>query len=108
MIGVTRKDRKRNTWLREKRESKTSTVKEYKWRWAGHIGRLDNERWTRLTTEWQPLYGKGKQGRPTARWQDEIAEVLGTPGWMRHARDRNEWEWRGQAFAQQWNTTGYQ
>ena len=67
------------------------TVKEYKWKWVGHIGWLD-ERWTRLTTEWQPLCGKRKQGRPRVRWRDEIAEALGTPGWMRQARDWNEWK----------------
>ena len=31
------------------------TAKRSAWRWTGHLARREDERWRRLTTEWQPL-----------------------------------------------------
>ena len=35
-------------------------IKESKWRWAGHIARTDDNRWTKRLTDWQPRTGKGE------------------------------------------------
>ena len=53
-----------------------------KWKWAGHIARLKDNRWTRRCTEWQPRRGKRSRGRPSRRWQDDITEKEGTT-WIR-------------------------
>ena len=58
-----------------------------KWKWAGHIARLKDNRWTRRCTEWQPRRGKRSRGRPNRRWQDDITEKEGT-AWIRKATDR--------------------
>ena len=29
-----------------------------KWKWAGHVARLNDNRWTKRITDWQPRYGK--------------------------------------------------
>ena len=48
MLGITRRDRKRNEWIRS--QTKVTNViyriKALKWRWGGHIARMRDERWT--------------------------------------------------------------
>ena len=61
------------------------------WRWAGHIARMKDNRWTRRCTEWQPRRGKRSRGRPSRRWQDDIARKEGTI-WNRMATDRGQWK----------------
>ena len=63
MTGYTRPDRKTNRWIREQTRVNDIilTAKRNKWRWAGHLARRKDDRWSRLTTEWQPLYGKRKR-----------------------------------------------
>ncbi len=58
MLGHTRRDHKTNKWIREQTKVKDvlTTAKRNKWRWAGQLGRITDERWSKLTTEWQPLY----------------------------------------------------
>ena len=45
-----------------------------KWRWAGHVGRMHDNRWTKRCTEWQPREGAGKRedGETIYRSQQEI------------------------------------
>ena len=49
-----------------------------KWRWAGHIARMKDNRWTKPCTEWQPRRGKRSRGRPSRRWEDDMARKGGT------------------------------
>ena len=46
MLGYTRRDRKRNIWIREQTRVKDvlTTVKGIKWRWAGRLGRMTDGR----------------------------------------------------------------
>ena len=41
-----------------------------KWKWAGHVARLNDNRWTKRITDWQPRYGKRSRGRQVKRWRD--------------------------------------
>ena len=61
------------------------------WRWAGHIARMKDNRWTKRCTEWQPRRGKRSRGRPSRRWQDDITRKEGTT-WNRKAADRGQLE----------------
>ena len=45
-----------------------------KWKWAGHIARMKDNRWTKRCTAWQPRRGKRSRGRPSRRWQDAVTE----------------------------------
>ena len=65
-------------------------VKKAKWRWAGHVARREDNRWTKRITEWQPRKGKRKRGRQKRRWRDDLTSYLGTE-WARQARDRDRW-----------------
>ena len=38
-----------------------------KWRWARHVARMQDNRWTTRTTEWQVRKGRRPRGRPKMR-----------------------------------------
>ena len=47
-------------------------VLKQKWKWAGHVARLDDNRWTQRVTEWQPREGRRSRGRQRKRWRDDL------------------------------------
>jgi len=49
-------------------------VKEKKWRWAGHVARMNDNRWTKRLTDW---HEKRSRKRPDSRWKDEIERFAG-------------------------------
>ena len=107
MLGITLRDKKRASWIREqtKVEDILSTVKRRKWTWAGHVMRRTDNRWTVRVTEWHPRDGKRRQGRQRIRWRDEIRSYAGK-AWNRHTGDRVKWKTLGKAFVLQWNNSG--
>ncbi|KAK6760946.1 hypothetical protein RB195_022136 [Necator americanus] len=48
-------------------------VSKAKHRWAGHIMRRIDNRWTKRTLEWIPRDAKHPRGRPPKRWGDVFA-----------------------------------
>ncbi|KAK6738990.1 hypothetical protein RB195_020837 [Necator americanus] len=48
-------------------------VSKAKHRWAGHIMRRIDDRWTKRTLEWIPRDAKRPRGRPPTRWSDVFA-----------------------------------
>lgn len=103
MVGVTLRDRKRASWIREQTqvEDILAQIKRKKWRWAGHVMRRIDNRWTTRTTEWVPRDGIRSKGRPKTRWIDEIRK-FGGKEWTRAAQDRDGWRSLGEAFVLQW------
>ncbi len=65
MLGITWRDKKRASWIREqtKVEDILMTIKNKKWTRAGHIMRRLDNRWTTRVTEWQLRNGRRNQGR---------------------------------------------
>ena len=57
------------------------------WKWAGHIARMKDNRWTKRCTEWQPRREKRSRGRPSRRWQDDCN---GPRVMQRRERDRKK------------------
>ena len=108
MMGISLKDRKRATWIREqtKIEDIISTIKKKKMDMAGHVMRRDDNRWTIRLTEWLPRDGKRSKGRQRTRWSDELRKFAGI-GWRRLTGDRREWEKTGEAFVLQWTNNGW-
>ena len=82
--------------IRQKTKVKdiTEKVRESKWRWAGHVARLQDNRWTNRLTEWQPRMGKKRKEEEGRRedWRDDLTSYMGTAAWTRTARDRREWK----------------
>ena len=75
-------------------------IKEMKWKWAGHIARIKDNRWTKRLTEWQPRIGRRRRGRQKRRWRDEIEAGHGKT-WTRTAQDRTRWKMLKEGFSQQ-------
>ena len=72
-----------------------------KWRRAGHIARMKDNRWTKRCTERQSRRGKRSRGRPSRRWQDDITRKEGTT-WNRKATDRRQWKALMEGYILQW------
>ena len=81
-------------------------IKEAKWRWAGHLMRKDDNRWTKRMTEWQPRCGQRGRGRQKLRWRDDITSYAGTT-WTRLAQDRKQWKNHEEGYIQQWMNTAW-
>ena len=67
-----------------------NTLKQ-KGRWAGHIARMKDNRWTKSCTERQPRRGKRSRRRPSRSWQDDVTRTEGTT-WIRKATGRRQWK----------------
>ncbi|GMR44948.1 hypothetical protein PMAYCL1PPCAC_15143, partial [Pristionchus mayeri] len=84
-------------------------IRRAKHRWAGHVLRRDDDRWSTRVTQWFPPPDLTRpQGRPPARWRDSIEEYAKMPystgrstrssatrapyrHWTTRARDREDW-----------------
>lgn len=107
MLGITLRDRRRNEWIRRKTGLKdvVEVITGRKWRWAGHIARMDCHRWTRRLVVWRPWADRRPRGRPPLRWVDDIRKHAGH-NWMARAADRESWRKIGEAYVQKWTTKG--
>ena len=72
-----------------------------KWKWAGHVARLNDNRWTKRITDWQPRYGKRSRGRQAKRWRDDIVQMKGIT-WGRDAGQRDDWRRDAEGYILQW------
>ncbi|KAK6752321.1 hypothetical protein RB195_003627 [Necator americanus] len=114
MLGVSRftqvRDGIRSPLLRQRSKIRDAAAfaKESKIRWAGHVMRFNDNRWTRAVSDWVPRDIKRTTGRPPTRWSDfftkslkEKYDALRVPRerrnhWATLARDRDKWKnyWR--------------
>ena len=73
-------------WVQEQRRRK--------WRWAGHVMRRTDMRWSYRFLGWCPVKrGSRSVGRPAMRWEDCILKFLNDRGvkWGELAKDRDAW-----------------
>ena len=61
-----------------------------KWKWAGHIARMNDNRWTIRSTVWQ-VKGVRSVGRPKRRWRDDFVSQQGAV-WTRIAKGQRKLE----------------
>nr|XP_032516630.1 uncharacterized protein LOC116769593 [Danaus plexippus plexippus] len=95
MLNIKRINKIRHTKIRNitKATDGLAQALALKWKWAGHIARLQDHRLTRKVSEWRGPVGKRKKGRPCNRWGDEIK-----PNWMQIAQSRENWLHLEEAF----------
>ena len=93
-LGVTRKDKVRNEYIRDtvKVERLGMKMKEGRLRWYGHVMRRDQEYVGRKMIEME-LPGKRKRGRPKRRFLDVVKEDMGEVG-ARETDVENRTVWR--------------
>ncbi|EYC38674.1 hypothetical protein Y032_0702g1657 [Ancylostoma ceylanicum] len=114
MLGMTRltqvRARIRSSTLRQQSKIRDAAVyaKSSKIRWAGHVMRLNDHRWTRAVSDWTSRNVKRTTGRPPTRWSDfftksfkkryDTLRVSRTDRthWTTLARERDKWKdcWR--------------
>ncbi|CAH2269458.1 jg6500 [Pararge aegeria aegeria] len=75
MLGLRVKDRVSNK--KTKLVDVTKRIRILKWNWAGHVCRLQPERWTKKVTEWVPRNETRKRGRPRKRSRDIFHQRCG-------------------------------
>lgn len=63
-------------------------MKQLKWKWAGHIIRSNDGRWTRHVTLWIPEYWKRRKGQKYAKWQHDIIKTADNK-WYRKMYNRD-------------------
>ena len=84
-------------WVEEQRRRK--------WRWAGHVARRRDGRWSSRLLNWEPQEGRRAWGRPAMRWEDALCKFIRSKGesWQLAARDREKWcSWEDEFAEQRW------
>ena len=91
VLQIRLRDRIRNEEIRKRTLFKDAydDATERKLRWAGHVARRHDNRWTQKVTFWCPWNYSRPQGRPPDRWRKQIEEKLGR-SWQYEANDRRE------------------
>lgn len=98
ILGITRRDRIRNTHVRGRLNLSTDIVQrvsERRLRFFGHIMRMPSHRLPLIAIQGQ-VQGKRSRGRPQKRWIDNIKEDVTTMGMplveaTRLTQDREGW-----------------
>ena len=89
ILGVTRRDRIRNEKILEDTDARplSEIIHERRWKWAGHVARREDGRWTEAVTTWWPREnGKRRRGAQKKRWKDDLKKRSVT--WWHDARAR--------------------
>ena len=60
-----------------------------KWKWGGHVARMDHQRWTYKVTMWDLRVGCRNVGRQKTRWADHFKSIAGGQEWQEIERDGN-------------------
>ena len=95
-------------------ETWTTSYFTRKWRWAARIAKQPTNRWTRLTSAWQPEHNlqrptTRRQARPHKRWSDDLQAFLSTihaqpPHWLQAASNDTNWATLEHKFITYMNT----
>lgn len=99
MLNIKKIQRVRHTKIRQTTRAADALVQALasKWKWAGHVARLQDRRWTREVTVWEGPHGKRRKGRPHARWDDDLKKIAGSK-WDETAQSREDWQSLEEAF----------
>lgn len=93
VMKIRREDKIRNEEVLRRmnvEETLDMIVKRSKLKWAGHVARMNKERWAWKATFWSPVMEKRGRGRKPIRWIDEITRKAGN-NWKKKAENREEW-----------------
>ncbi|KAK6754583.1 hypothetical protein RB195_013526 [Necator americanus] len=95
-LGQTHTTASRSSQLQLKRKVPSEYVSKAKHRWASHIMRRIDDRWTKRTLEWILKDAKRPRERPPSRWgdvfatrMDQLTAQLDTAQGPRHRHSRN-------------------
>jgi len=103
ILGIRRRDKIRTKSIKNKLRYNINflhAIRRLKWDWAGHVARMENDKWAKLSSMWFLKEGR-RRGKQKIRWRDEIDNLLKHNLYHRVAANRREWEHLREAFAQQ-------
>lgn len=103
MLGLTLRDHITNIELRRriKLVDAVERIAILKWNWAGHIARIQDNRWTKRIIEWRPRQDAYRnRGRPPTRWSDDIRRIH--TNWIQEAQNRKTWKQTRETYILQW------
>ena len=95
ILGVSRKERKTNEFIRKSldlKETIVDIIRTKRLKWFGHVVRRDEESY--VIRAYQEDFARSRPtGRPSKRWSNHISEDLGIPlaTASRAAQKRKEW-----------------
>lgn len=106
-LGITLRDKVKATEIRKKTKVTDALhfAQKLKWKWAGHVARYTDRRWTLAVTKWKGPKGTRGRGRPCTRWQDDIKAIAGD-NWIEKAKDREIWQSLEEAFTREGSVHG--
>ena len=80
MVGISLRDQKCKTWIRQHTgtEDIVTTIRRNRYRWTGHVERFTDNRWIIKATEWSLKPWQRSRGRPETRWCDDLTHHLGS------------------------------
>lgn len=106
MMNIKLRDRQRNKDIRNKTKLIDAAILacKLKWRWAGHVARATDGRWSERVLHWYPRESTRPRGRPHRRWRDDVVDVAGA-AWCRQAADRRAWQQMEEAYTRRWVPT---
>ena len=89
MLGITRRDTKRNTWVRKMTgvTDIIDKVRSLRWVLTGHVARRNDNGWTSAVMNWILRNVKRPRRRPKDRWNRDIIQYSGV-AWQRGIIDR--------------------
>uniref|UniRef100_H3AF06 Endonuclease-reverse transcriptase n=1 Tax=Latimeria chalumnae TaxID=7897 RepID=H3AF06_LATCH len=98
ILKVRWQDHVNTTTLRERASNQpfvSSILCKRRLKWAGHVYRMDKERYPKMVVKWRPQ-GKRPRGRSWKRWSDKVKEDLALVGELgldiqEAAHDRERW-----------------
>ncbi|KAH7719078.1 hypothetical protein AAVH_13471, partial [Aphelenchoides avenae] len=95
VLGITMWDQERNEALREQTGFADAVVeaRKRKLRWAGHVARREDDRWTKAATMWKPTKKAPRNRGMPLRWEKSVNDSTGA-NWMVAAHDREDFRVR--------------
>ena len=93
MLKISIRDQIKNETIREMSgvQDIVLETRRSKMRWAGHVARVKDNRWTSRIIDWYPREIRRPRGRPATRWEDYIKKKEGGR-WKRLALNRQYWK----------------
>ena len=89
-----------------KREDWVAAQRRRKWRWAGHVARRWDDRWSHKVLQANGMGGVRRVAHPVARWRDSIESFVSTnteftsTSWITLAQNRDAWHTLEDKFVQ--------
>ncbi|KAI1712838.1 putative uncharacterized transposon-derived protein F52C9.6 [Ditylenchus destructor] len=92
ILGISLRDKITSNSIRQQTQFQDAVeeAKKRKLRWAGHIARREDNRWTKIATAWEPKAKAPKNWGKPLSWKQQITEIAGKE-WMEIAQDREKW-----------------